>query len=154
MNKTQDDVSCQFILDNPYIRCNCESKCECENDYHNIIKSILNNDSQYFENYFASDTHIRNIVNYLEYALKYCENVQIIDLIFHALKQKEIMKEKVSDKYTALLQATLTLVNNHGFHDTPMSKIAKLAGVSPATIYLYFENKQDKAEFDKIIKNL
>ena len=53
------------------------------------------------------------------------------------------MKEKVSDKYTALLQATLTLVNNHGFHDTPMSKIAKLAGVSPATIYLYFENKQD-----------
>ena len=53
------------------------------------------------------------------------------------------MKENVSDKYTALLQATLTLVNNHGFHDTPMSKIAKLAGVSPATIYLYFENKQD-----------
>ena len=53
------------------------------------------------------------------------------------------MKEKVNDKYTALLQATLTLVNNHGFHDTPMSKIAKLAGVSPATIYLYFENKQD-----------
>ncbi|HJV78637.1 MAG TPA: TetR/AcrR family transcriptional regulator [Paludibacter sp.] len=53
------------------------------------------------------------------------------------------MKEKVSDKYTALLQATLTLVNNRGFHDTPMSKIAKLAGVSPATIYIYFENKQD-----------
>jgi len=53
------------------------------------------------------------------------------------------MKEKVSDKYNALLQATLTMVNNHGFHDAPMSKIAKLAGVSPATIYLYFENKQD-----------
>ena len=53
------------------------------------------------------------------------------------------MKEKISNKYAALLQATLTLVNNRGFHDTPMSKIAKLAGVSPATIYLYFENKQD-----------
>ena len=53
------------------------------------------------------------------------------------------MKEKNSDKYTSLLQATLTLVNNRGFHDTPMSKIAKLAGVSPATIYIYFENKQD-----------
>ena len=53
------------------------------------------------------------------------------------------MNEKNSDKYTALLQSTLTLVNNRGFHDTPMSKIAKLAGVSPATIYLYFENKQD-----------
>ena len=53
------------------------------------------------------------------------------------------VKEKINDKYTELLQATLTLINNRGFHDTPMSKIAKLAGVSPATIYLYFENKQD-----------
>jgi AcrR family transcriptional regulator len=35
------------------------------------------------------------------------------------------------------------LVNNNGFHATPMSKIAKMANVSPATIYLYFENKQD-----------
>ena len=54
-----------------------------------------------------------------------------------------IKKEKIVDKRTALLNATLTLVNNHGFHNTPMSKIAKLAGVAPATIYLYFENKQD-----------
>ncbi|QDP84313.1 TetR/AcrR family transcriptional regulator [Chryseobacterium sp. SNU WT5] len=54
-----------------------------------------------------------------------------------------IKKEKIVDKRTALLNATLTLVNNHGFHNAPMSKIAKLAGVAPATIYLYFENKQD-----------
>lgn len=46
-------------------------------------------------------------------------------------------------KRTALLKATLQLVNNNGFHDAPMSKIAKLAEVSPATIYIYFENKQD-----------
>jgi len=52
-------------------------------------------------------------------------------------------KEKIRDKKSALLNATLTLVNDHGFHDAPMSKIAKLAGVAPATIYLYFENKQD-----------
>lgn len=52
-------------------------------------------------------------------------------------------KEKVKDKKSALLNATLSLVNNHGFHNAPMSKIAKLAGVAPATIYLYFENKQD-----------
>jgi transcriptional regulator len=52
-------------------------------------------------------------------------------------------KEKITDKKSALLNATLTLVNDHGFHDAPMSKIAKLAGVAPATIYLYFENKQD-----------
>lgn len=52
-------------------------------------------------------------------------------------------KEKKTDKKSALLKATLTLVNNNGFHNAPMSKIAKLAGVAPATIYLYYENKQD-----------
>ena len=50
---------------------------------------------------------------------------------------------KNPEKRTALLKATLNLVNNNGFHDAPMSKIAKLAEVSPATIYIYFENKQD-----------
>lgn len=54
-----------------------------------------------------------------------------------------LKKEKITDKKGALLEATLTLVNNHGFHNTPMSKIANLAGVSPATIYLYFDHKQD-----------
>lgn len=54
-----------------------------------------------------------------------------------------VKKEKIVDKKRALLNATLTLIHNNGFHDTSMSKIAKLAGVAPATIYLYFENKQD-----------
>lgn len=52
-------------------------------------------------------------------------------------------KGKVIDKKKALLDATLNLVNNDGFHKASMSKIAKLAKVAPATIYLYFENKQD-----------
>nr|WP_087519725.1 TetR/AcrR family transcriptional regulator [Polaribacter sp. SA4-12] len=46
-------------------------------------------------------------------------------------------------KRQALVDATIQLVNEDGFHNSPMSKIAKMAGVSPATIYLYFENKQD-----------
>ncbi|MGV6845651.1 MAG: TetR/AcrR family transcriptional regulator [Lutibacter sp.] len=50
---------------------------------------------------------------------------------------------KVKDKRKALLEATLTLVNNNGFHDAPMAKIAKMAGVSAGTIYLYFSSKQD-----------
>jgi len=50
---------------------------------------------------------------------------------------------KSNEKRIALLNATLSLVINNGFHDAPMSKIAKLAEVSPATIYIYFENKQD-----------
>ncbi|MBL4745081.1 MAG: TetR/AcrR family transcriptional regulator [Flavobacteriaceae bacterium] len=53
------------------------------------------------------------------------------------------MRTKSIEKREALLNATLNLVNNNGFHATPMSKIAKLAGVSPATIYLYFKSKQD-----------
>ncbi|TVZ23130.1 TetR family transcriptional regulator [Dokdonia sp. Hel_I_63] len=51
--------------------------------------------------------------------------------------------QKSIDKRNALVKATIELVNNNGFHATPMSKIAKMASVSPATIYLYFENKQD-----------
>lgn len=51
--------------------------------------------------------------------------------------------QKSIDKRNALVKATIDLVNNNGFHATPMSKIAKMANVSPATIYLYFDNKQD-----------
>jgi AcrR family transcriptional regulator len=51
--------------------------------------------------------------------------------------------QKSIDKRNALIQATIQLVNNNGFHATPMSKIAKMAEVSPATIYLYFKSKQD-----------
>lgn len=54
---------------------------------------------------------------------------------------KAISKSQM--KRDALVKATISLVNNNGFHATPMSKIAKMANVSPATIYLYFENKQD-----------
>ena len=66
--------------------------------------------------------------------------------------------QKSIDKRNALIKATIELVNNNGFHATSMSKIAQMANVSPATIYLYFENKQDlvnktyievKAEYTK-----
>jgi len=66
--------------------------------------------------------------------------------------------QKSIEKRNALIKATIELVNNNGFHATPMSKIARMANVSPATIYLYFENKQDlvnqtyievKAEYTK-----
>ncbi|NGP87248.1 TetR/AcrR family transcriptional regulator [Fodinibius halophilus] len=53
------------------------------------------------------------------------------------------MTDKNTDKRTALLSATLDLVSNHGFHNAPMAKIAKLADVSAGTIYNYFSNKQD-----------
>ncbi|NRT15416.1 AcrR family transcriptional regulator [Flavobacterium sp. 28A] len=51
--------------------------------------------------------------------------------------------QKSKDKRTALLKATLGLVNNGGIQSASMAKVAKIANVSPATIYLYFESKQD-----------
>jgi AcrR family transcriptional regulator len=49
----------------------------------------------------------------------------------------------VSDKRNAILQATLTLISQHGFHGTSMSQIAREAGVSAGIIYHYFEGKDD-----------
>lgn len=47
------------------------------------------------------------------------------------------------DKRTAILDATMELVAEHGFHGTAMSKIAKHSGVSAGIIYHYFEGKDD-----------
>jgi AcrR family transcriptional regulator len=49
----------------------------------------------------------------------------------------------VSNKQEAILAATLRLVSERGFHDAPMSLIAKEAGVSAGIIYHYFDNKED-----------
>lgn len=55
----------------------------------------------------------------------------------------DIVIDKVQDKRAAILDATLDLISKHGFHGTPMSKVAKQAGVSAGIIYHYFENKDD-----------
>ena len=49
----------------------------------------------------------------------------------------------MSDKREAILAATLQLVSERGFHDAPMSLIAKEAGVSAGIIYHYFDSKED-----------
>lgn len=54
-----------------------------------------------------------------------------------------ITKVQVSDKRTAILQTTLDLISDRGFHNTPMSLIAKEAGVSTGTIYHYFAGKDE-----------
>ncbi|MCS4486130.1 TetR/AcrR family transcriptional regulator [Staphylococcus americanisciuri] len=53
------------------------------------------------------------------------------------------MREKDSNKKLKILNATLDLVYTQGLSKLSMSKIAKTADVSPATIYIYFENKED-----------
>lgn len=49
----------------------------------------------------------------------------------------------VSDKRTAILNTTLTLIAKRGFHGTPMSLVANRSGVSTGIIYHYFAGKDD-----------
>lgn len=51
--------------------------------------------------------------------------------------------DHVEDKRTAILEATLRLISENGFHGTAMSKVAKEAGVSAGIIYHYFDSKDD-----------
>jgi TetR/AcrR family transcriptional regulator, multidrug resistance operon repressor len=46
-----------------------------------------------------------------------------------------------TDKKLAIFESTLTLIREHGFHGTPMSQIAKKAGVAAGTIYHHFDSK-------------
>lgn len=53
------------------------------------------------------------------------------------------MRTRDDKKYEALILATVKVVNEIGFAASSVSKIAKEAGVSPATLYVYFKNKED-----------
>lgn len=53
------------------------------------------------------------------------------------------MRIRDENKNDAIFSATIDLLNEIGFADISMSKIAKIAGVSSSTIYVYFENKDD-----------
>ncbi len=53
------------------------------------------------------------------------------------------MRTKDDEKKAALFEATVKLVNEIGFVSSSVSKIAKEAKVSPATIYVYYKNKED-----------
>ena len=54
-----------------------------------------------------------------------------------------IVRRKDDNKQQAICDAAIELITANGFADTSMSKIAKAANVSPATIYVYFENKEE-----------
>jgi AcrR family transcriptional regulator len=53
------------------------------------------------------------------------------------------MRYRDDKKEAAICDAAIRLITANGFADTSMSKIARAAAVSPATIYVYFENKED-----------
>ncbi|WP_210465795.1 MULTISPECIES: TetR/AcrR family transcriptional regulator [Rufibacter] len=49
--------------------------------------------------------------------------------------------EIIAEKKKAILESTLKLIKENGFHGTPMSMVAKRAGVAAGTIYHYFDSK-------------
>jgi len=51
--------------------------------------------------------------------------------------------KEVIDKRKAILKTTLDLISERGFHNTPMSLIAKTAGVSTGIVYHYFSGKEE-----------
>lgn len=53
------------------------------------------------------------------------------------------MRKRDDKKQEALFLATVRIVNDIGFAASSVSKIAREAGVSPATLYVYFKNKED-----------
>ena len=53
------------------------------------------------------------------------------------------MRTKDEEKKEALFEATIKVVNEIGFASSSVSKIAKEAGVSSSTLYVYHENKDD-----------
>ncbi len=53
------------------------------------------------------------------------------------------MRTRDELKQDAIIEATIKLVNEIGFVASSVAKIAREAGVSPATIYIYYENKED-----------
>jgi AcrR family transcriptional regulator len=52
------------------------------------------------------------------------------------------MRKKDDEKQRNIKKAVVKLILEEGLHGTSISKIAKEAGVSPATVYIYYENKE------------
>ena len=49
--------------------------------------------------------------------------------------------ENIAEKKKAILETTLELIKENGFHGTPMNLVAKKANVACGTIYHYFDSK-------------
>jgi AcrR family transcriptional regulator len=53
------------------------------------------------------------------------------------------MRARDENKKEAIFQKALETIVNEGFEGLSMQKLARAAGVSPATIYIYFKDKED-----------
>ena len=66
--------------------------------------------------------------------------------------KKTTQDKSTSAKRAAILDAALALISERGFHNTPMSLIAKTAGVSAGIVYHYFAGKE--ALIDELYKEI
>ncbi|TKG88368.1 TetR/AcrR family transcriptional regulator [Puteibacter caeruleilacunae] len=66
------------------------------------------------------------------------------------------MKLKDSNKENAIIEQTLDIVYETGIAGVKMSKLAKRVGISPSTLYVYFETKEDLivSVARRILKNI
>lgn len=53
------------------------------------------------------------------------------------------MRKKDDNKLQNIKMAVIQMVQQEGIHGASISKIAKVAGVSPATVYIYYVNKEE-----------
>jgi TetR/AcrR family transcriptional regulator, multidrug resistance operon repressor len=53
------------------------------------------------------------------------------------------MRARDECKMDAIQKATIEIVVNHGLDGLSMGKLAKVANVSPATIYIYYKDRED-----------
>jgi AcrR family transcriptional regulator len=56
------------------------------------------------------------------------------------------MNKGISEKRRVILNTTLRLITEYGFDATPVSLIAKEAGIAAGTIYLYFPSKNEMVQ--------
>jgi len=53
------------------------------------------------------------------------------------------LRKRDDEKERRIKESVIQLILQEGFHGVSISKVAKMAEVSPATIYIYFENKEE-----------
>ena len=52
------------------------------------------------------------------------------------------LRRKDDEKQQSIKRAVVHLILEEGFQGASISKIARIAGVSPATVYIYYDNKE------------
>src|ERR1700748_2921973 len=53
------------------------------------------------------------------------------------------MRPKDENKQITIRDKAIEMIVKEGFHGLSMHKLAKAAGISSSTIYIYFDNKED-----------